>query len=93
MIRKQPPRAIESASKSEDEMNEENTTNSNPKTKKEEITGDEEHTSISTARINNRDPIDQSERSARTSKTTTPRKEIETGPKQISLDTTKWLHK
>ena len=44
MTRKQPSRAIEIASES-DEMNEENTTNSNLQNIKEEITGDEEHTS------------------------------------------------
>ena len=46
MARKQPPRPIEIASESEDEMDEENTTNSNPQNIKEEITSDEEkHTS------------------------------------------------
>ena len=43
MSRKQPPRAIEIASESEDEMNEDNTAINNPRNIKE-ITGDEGHT-------------------------------------------------
>ena len=44
MSRKPPSKAIETASESEDEMNEDNTTINKSRNIKEEITGDEEHT-------------------------------------------------
>ena len=71
MEKKQPPRAIEITSESDEEMNEESTPTLNQPNIKEKLSGDEEHTSApqeSTKRSSQ--PI---KRSTRTSRTTTSR--------------------
>ena len=69
---KQPPRAIEITSESDEEMKKESTPTFNQPNIKRNFR--RRRTNISTAGVNNSDRVDRSKRSTRTSRTTTSRK-------------------
>ena len=84
-VKKQPPRAIEITSESDEEINEESTPTLNQPNIKQEISGDEEHTS---APQDSTKPIESTDQAKYQKQPNHHVEEAETGPKQIASATT-----